>query len=91
MIRVMDYGIEAGDNCFQVGKITTSTDKKTGERRDTLSSPAYVTTIRGAFEIIRKKLLLQQVKTLDCGLDEAVHVLKQTEEQFYQLLEKIKW
>ena len=91
MIRIMDYGISANDTCFTVGKVKTSTNKNTGETSEVISSPAYTTTIKGAFEIIRKKLLQETVQSLDCDLAEAIKVIKEKEEEFYSLLSKIKW
>lgn len=91
MIHIMNYGIAANDSCFTVGKVTKVVDKKTGEETETISNPAYSTTFRGAVEIIRRKLLLETVRSQDGELAEAIEAVKATEHKFYSLLEKIKF
>lgn len=91
MIHIMDYGISASDNCFLVGSVIMRKDKVTGEERETISNPAYATSLKGAFEIIRKKILLEAVRNLDCDLESAVKVIQQKEDEFQVLLNKIKW
>ena len=91
MIKVMGYGITASDACYLVGKVTKSRDKTTGEEKETISNPAYATNFKGALEIVRKKLLLECVRNQDGELVEAIESVKATENQFYSLLEKIKF
>ena len=91
MIKVMGYGIAASDSCYLVGKVTKSKDKTTGEEKETISNPAYATNFKGALEIVRRKILLEKVRDLDCDLDKAIEAVKATENQFNSLLEKIKF
>ena len=91
MIKVMGYGVTASDACYLVGKVTKSRDKTTGEEKETISNPAYATNFKGALEIVRRKILLEKVRDLDCDLDKAIEAVKATENQFYSLLEKIKF
>lgn len=91
MIHIMNYGIAANDSCFTVGKVTKVVDKKTGEEKETISNAAYCSTIRSAFEIVRRHIIREAVKECDCNLEEAVKIISEKEQEFYTLLNKIRW
>ena len=92
MIRVLDkYGIEVSDKCFAVGKICTTTDKKTGRQIEVLQAPSYCTTVEAALKLLRKRLHMEGLKSFDGTLEEAVKRVQAMDDRFNKEMEKIKF
>lgn len=92
MIRVLNkYGIEVSDKCFAVGKICTTTDKKTGNQVEVLQAPSYCTTVEAAIKSLRKRLHMEGLKSFDGTLEEAVKRVQAMDDKLNKELEKIKF
>lgn len=100
MIRVLDkYGIEVSDKCFAVGKICTTTEKKTDKQTgetivrqvEVLQAPSYCTTVEAALKSLRKRLHMEGLKSFDGTLEEAVKRVQAMDDRFNKEMEKIKF
>lgn len=92
MIRVLDkYGIEVSDKCYAVGKICTTTDKKTGKELEVLQAPSYCTTVEAAIKSLRRRLHMEGLKSFDGTLEDAVKRVQAMDDKINRELEKIKF
>ena len=83
MIRVLDkYGIEVSDRCYAVGKICTTTDKKTGKQVDIIQAPSYCTSVESAIKSLRRRLHMEGLKSFDGTLGEAVKRVQEMDDKF---------
>lgn len=90
MIRVIGkYGVEVGDKCFTIGKVSKQTNKNTGETSEVLTNPGYYTSLAGSLEGIRKRMQLEALKDLDGTLEAAVEAVKAVDARFEALIGKI--
>ena len=91
MIRVIgDYGIDASDKCYAVGRISKLKEKKdgkyTGEEKEYLINPSYVTTFTGALKCIRKDMQRETIKSIDGDLKAAIEAIQKCDERFEQMI-----
>ena len=92
MIRILGkYGIDVSDRCYSVGKICTTTDKKTGNQVEVLQAPSYCTTVEAALKSLRKRLHMEGLKSFDGTLEEAVKRVQAMDDRFNKEMEKIKF
>lgn len=91
MIRILEkYGIEVSDKCYAVGKISNTTDKKTGKLLEVLQSPSYCTTIEAAVKALRRKLHMDSIKSFDGTLEAAINEIHKRDEMICAALKEAK-
>lgn len=91
MVRVIDnYVIDVSDNCYQVGKLATTTNKKTGETTEYIAAPKYVSTFDAALKCIRKSMRMERLKDFDGTLTDAINLIIGIDQNFEDSLGQIK-
>lgn len=96
MIRIGPYGINISDRCFEVGKITVRTVKKTDKdtketaetKEEYLNNPGYYFTMDTALKAVRKRMLIDAIKDYDGDLMDAIALVKACDRDFSRLVKR---
>lgn len=86
MIRIDKYVISAYDRGYQVGELTTSTNKETGEVTERINKPAYFDSIQRCLAKIRMMMHLEAIQQYDGDLAGACELLYKADERFEALV-----
>lgn len=90
MIRIIDnWGIDASERCYEVGKIGKLVVKKTGEEKEYIMGASYVSSFQEALVFIRKRLRLETIKDIEGDLGAAIEALKRSDERFEEVIKDI--
>jgi hypothetical protein len=92
MIRIGEYGIDAGASEYTVGKIRNALRKKKDvvEGVDVILPVHYFKNIQGCLGWIRKQMHLDAISEYDGDLAGAVSVLREADEMFERLIEGVE-
>jgi hypothetical protein len=90
MIRIDKYGIEAYERGYQVGKIATTTIKKTNETREYLAHPAFLDSIPKCLKKIRFWMHLEAIEQYDGELNGAIKALETADVRFDALVDGLE-
>ena len=91
MIRILGkYGINASERCYEVGKISKTVDKKTGEEKTIIANAKYVSNLQAALKVIRKAMHLEALKNFEGELQAAIEALERVDKQFEELIKNIE-
>ena len=86
MIRIDKYVISAYDRGYQVGELTTSTNKETGEVTERINKPSYFSSIQKCLAQIRMRMHLESIQQYDGDLSGACELLAKADERFEALV-----
>lgn len=92
MIRIGEYGIDAGASEYTVGKIQKTLRKKNdvAEEVDAILSGHYFKNIQGCLGWIRKQMHLKAISQYDGDLAGAVSVLREADEMFDEMIKGVE-
>lgn len=90
MIRIDKYVIAAYDRGYQVGELTHSTNKETGEVTERINKPAYISSIQQCLAKIRKLMHLEAIEQYDGDLAGAINALNDADKRFERMVECVE-
>lgn len=86
MIRIGIYGINVSDRQYEIGKITTRTNTKTGATEEVLTNSGYYTTLESALTALYRRFTMDALKSYDGDLNGAIQLLTKRTEAFEKLI-----
>lgn len=86
MIRLGNYGINVSDRCYEVGKIATRIDKKTGNSEEILANSGYHTTLESALKAAYRRVTADAIKSYDGDLQGAIELVRKRTDAFEKLV-----
>lgn len=89
MVKSKNYAIDIdADTCFYVvGKLTTVTDKKTGEQKERLTNTKYYGSISQAIAGLREMAIREMVSAEDMQLSELIYKLEELDDKIRKALD----
>lgn len=86
MIRLGNYGINVSDKQYEVGKIASRTNAKTGATEEVLTGSGYHTKLESALNSVYRRVTADAVKSYDGDLAGALRLIAKRTEEFEKLI-----
>ena len=84
MIRINDWGIDADNRCYTIGKTKTRITKK-GDVEEYLADAKYFSSLTGALNGIVEAERKNIVHSQDVTLQEAIEMIRESDERMQEL------
>ena len=88
MIRIKDWGIDADNRCYTIGKPKTRVNKN-GDVEEYMADTKYYPSLPAALNGIREAERRELVHSQSMTLEEAVKRIREFDERMTELFEKV--